>query len=85
MDFTYWYIILAIVFLINLAVSVFLAKRNDLERFQKGTQIALVWLIPFFAAIGLWLFHRTQDSSISPSKPFGGGASTNTNFTGTGD
>lgn len=85
MEFTYWYITLAIVILINLAVSVFLAKRNDLERFQKGAQIALVWLIPLIAAIGLWLFHRNQDPFMSSSKSFGGGASKSTNFTGTGD
>ena len=85
MEFNYWYIILAIVILLNLAASIYLAKRDDLEQFKKAAQIILVWLIPFVAAVGLWLFHRSQDMPISSSKPFGGGANKNTDITGTGD
>ena len=73
------------VILLNLVVSIYLARRSDLEAFQKAAQIILVWLIPFFAAIGLWLFHRSQDVPVSVSKSFGGGASSSSNISGNGD
>ncbi|QUM88860.1 hypothetical protein HWV03_08640 [Moritella sp. 36] len=85
MVFNYWNISFAVIALINLAASVYLAKRDDLETFQKVAQIILVWLIPIVAAIGLWLFYRSQDVPVSSSKLFGGGVNKNTNITGTGD
>lgn len=47
MEFELWYIIVGIAILLNIVVSVFLARRDDLESFQKGAQIFIVWLIPF--------------------------------------
>ncbi|MGR3979792.1 hypothetical protein [Pseudoalteromonas sp. 1181_04] len=85
MEIKYWFIILAVVALLNLVVSIYLAKRDDLEVFQKAAQIILVWLIPIFAAIGLWLFHRSQDVPPRSSKPLGGGSSSSSNITGSGD
>jgi hypothetical protein len=75
MDLNYWYIGFAAIALINLAFSVFLAKRDDLDVFQKVAQIILVWCVPFFAALGLWLFYRTQDKPIGAPSKFGGGGS----------
>ena len=83
MEINYWYIPLVVLTLINITVSLYLMKRGDLEPFQKGAQIVLVWLLPFVAAIGLWLFHRSQDVPISSSKSSGGDS--NTNITGSGD
>lgn len=61
--------------LLNISVSVFLASRNDLEMQQKIAQIVIVWLFPFVAALGLWLFNRSHDQAItSDYKKFGGGA-----------
>ncbi|SFC11762.1 hypothetical protein [Pseudoalteromonas denitrificans] len=85
MELNYWHIFFAVVALMNLFVSIYLTKRDDLETFQKVAQIILVWLIPVAAAIGFWLFHRSQDVQLSPSKLFGGGVNNNTNITGTGD
>lgn len=85
MEINYWFIILAVVVLLNLVMSIYLAKRSDLEAFQKAAQIILVWLIPIFAAIGLWLFHRTQDVPLRSVKPFGGGSSNSANITVSGD
>ncbi|WP_153915974.1 hypothetical protein [Shewanella sp. TC10] len=85
MEFNYWYITLAIIILINLAASIYLVKRDDLEQFQKVAQIILVWLIPLVAAVGLWAFNRSQDMPVSSSKSFGGGVNKNTDITGTGD
>ena len=85
MENNYWLITLALVALLNLVVSIYLAKRSDLEAFQKVAQIILVWLIPVFAAIGLWLFHRSQDTPLSSSKPFGGGSGDSSNISGGGD
>ncbi|MCF2860146.1 hypothetical protein L1286_21935 [Pseudoalteromonas sp. SMS1] len=70
----------------NLLMSVFIAKRNDLEIIQKAVQIIIIWLIPIFGATGLWLFYRSQDQeSIHTSKrPFGGGSAGNSGM-GSGD
>ncbi len=72
----YW-IGLAVLVLINSYVSIFLLRRDDLESIQKVLQIVIVWLIPLIGAIGLWLFHRSQDDNDS-KKPgtgsFGGGS-----------
>lgn len=57
----------------NIIVSVFVVRRNDLDTSQKAAQIAIVWLIPFIAAIGLWLFHRGNDDNSSGGGPIGGG------------
>lgn len=71
----YW-IGLAVLVLLNSYVSIFLLRRDDLESIQKVLQIVIVWLIPLIAAIGLWLFHRSQDDNDN-NKPgtdsFGGG------------
>lgn len=71
----YLVIIVVIVIALNLFVSVYLAKRDDLNRFQKVAQILIVWLVPLVGALGLWQFHRSQDNeSIQAHKrTFGGG------------
>ncbi|MDP5460658.1 hypothetical protein [Alishewanella sp. SMS8] len=73
MEFEIWYLVVGIAILLNIVVSIFLARRDDLETFQKGAQIFIVWLIPFFAAIGLCLFHRSQDAPTKKHKNFGEG------------
>ncbi|KNC68995.1 hypothetical protein AC626_01780 [Pseudoalteromonas rubra] len=71
----YGYVFVAIVLILNMLVSVFIGRRHDLERFQKVAQIIIVWLIPVVAAIGLWVFYKSQDGEVKPdSKNFGGGA-----------
>jgi len=72
----YLLISFGILCLINILVSVYLYKKDDLEHFQKVAQIIVVWLLPFVGAIGLWLFHRSQDDDNKPSSgSFGGGSS----------
>jgi hypothetical protein len=73
MEFEIWYVILGVAVFLNIAVSIFLVRRDDLEPFQKGAQIFIVWLVPFFAAVGLWLLNRSQDAASSSKKSFGGG------------
>ncbi|WP_334060958.1 hypothetical protein [Alteromonas sp. S005] len=73
------YIAFAIYLVLNLAVSVFLVKRDDLDNVQKFFQILLVWLIPYFAAIGLWLFNKSQDQPVKQFSEFGGGAQDSSN------
>jgi hypothetical protein len=68
-----FYILLFFGILLNLFISLFLYKRDDLDSFQKGAQIILVWLIPFLAAIGLWLFHRNSDEDGDGKRKPGGG------------
>lgn len=68
-------IFVLIVFVLNIAVSVFLAGRIDLDKTQKIFQIAIVWIIPIVAAIGLWLLNRSHDEKVGAEpKAFGGGA-----------
>ena len=73
MEFEIWYLFVGFAIVLNIVVSIFLARRDDLERFQKGAQIFIVWLIPFFAAIGLWLLNRSQDAPTKKQRSFGGG------------
>ncbi|GAA0860305.1 hypothetical protein [Aliiglaciecola litoralis] len=73
MEFEIWYVFIGIAIALNISVSVFLIRRDDLETFQKGAQILIVWLIPFFAAIGLWMLNRSQDVPAKAHKSFGGG------------
>lgn len=74
MDFDVLYIILGVALLLNILVSVYLLKNDELEPFQKGAQIFIVWLVPFLAAIGLWMFHRNDEIEAKNRKEFGGGA-----------
>jgi hypothetical protein len=87
MEFEIWYVFIGIAFVLNIAVTVFLIRRDDLETFQKCAQILIVWLIPFFAAIGLWMLNRSQDVPTKAHKSFGGGArdSIDTGAAGSGD
>ncbi|MAP23610.1 hypothetical protein [Marisediminitalea sp.] len=75
MDVEILYVVMAILFILNASVSVFLMKRDDLDTFQKGAQMLLVWLVPFLAAIGVWLLNRSQDIQATRAKTFGGGVS----------
>ncbi|KKD61698.1 hypothetical protein RN22_04455 [Grimontia sp. AD028] len=70
-----WYFIFLVLSVLNIVVSIFIARRDDLDRFQKSAQIIIVWFIPFIAAIGLWLFHRSNDDDSSGGGPIGGGSS----------
>ncbi|WP_213997857.1 hypothetical protein [Arsukibacterium sp.] len=85
MEFEIWYVIVGTAILLNIVVSVFLARRDDLESVQKGAQIFIVWLVPFFAAIGLWLLNRSQDAPTSPTKSFGGGPQDSSGVSSSGD
>ncbi|MDM7861646.1 hypothetical protein QTP81_13680 [Alteromonas sp. ASW11-36] len=73
---TYYWIGAGLLFIINLYVSVFLCRRDDLERIQKGLQVLIVWLIPLLGAVGLWLFYKNEDDDKNkPDKhSFGGGS-----------
>lgn len=75
MELNYFYIGFSVIALLNVIVSALLIKRDDLEVFQKVMQVILVWLIPLFAAVGLWLFYRSQDKPKIVPKRFGAGAS----------
>ncbi|WP_281558115.1 hypothetical protein [Thalassomonas sp. RHCl1] len=86
MKFNIWYLILAVVCFLNFYVSVYIAKRDDLERFQKIAQVIIVWLIPIVGAIGLWLFHRSNDQDSAPGGgSFGGGSHNGIGAGGGGD
>jgi hypothetical protein len=60
--------------ILNILVSVYLFNRSDLELIQKIVQALIVWLVPFIAALGLWLFNRSHDVNEINKQPFGGGA-----------
>ncbi len=55
------YILAGIALVLNVLISIYIATRDGLEKVQIIIQIVLVWLVPFFAAIGTWLFYRSQD------------------------
>ena len=74
-----------ILFILNVVVSIYLYKRDDLESFQKKAQIVVVWLIPFVGAIVLWLFNRSQDDDNKPAGGSFGGCSSNNGMVNGGD
>jgi uncharacterized membrane protein YgcG len=59
--------------IINIIVSFYISRRDDADFLQKIAQIFIVWLVPFFGAIGLFIFHRNNDKQNIPSNSFGGG------------
>ncbi len=65
------FIVLATVVILNLVVSITVARRDDLNILQKTVQIIIAWLIPLFGAIGIWSLHKSYDEPIEPSKPIG--------------
>ena len=57
-----------------------------METTQRVVQILSVWLIPFLGALGLYLFHKSQDDYVSiPFKGKFGGGDNGSSHTSTGD
>ena len=75
MELKFWYAILSTLLIINIAVSIFLFKRDDLEPFQKVAQTTLVWFIPLLGAIIMWRVNKSHDVIYKRNKELGGGAS----------
>ncbi|RYV02058.1 hypothetical protein SOPP22_10805 [Shewanella sp. OPT22] len=67
------YIILLLAIILNVFVSISTFRRDDFDKGQKIAQVVLIWIIPFVAAIGIWIFHRSFDDSYKPKKPSRGG------------
>lgn len=85
MNIEIWHVALATALLLNLIVTVLLVKSDELDAFQKGAQIILVWIIPFIGAIGLWLFNHSQSQSPKQTKLFGGGPRDSSNAGSAGE
>ena len=85
MEFELWYAILGLSALLNIAVSIFLLRREDLEPFQKGAQIFIVWLVPIFGSIIMWRINKSHDAEFKRKKAFGGGASSLGAYDSAGD
>lgn len=85
MEFEILYAILGIVVLLNVVVSIFLLRREDLEPFQKGAQIFIVWLVPILGAVIMWRVNKSHDSESKRKKAFGGGASSLGAYDSAGD
>jgi len=68
-----WHLLLLIAFILNTIVTVIVARRSDLDIFQRNAQIIIIWVVPYIAAIGIWLFHRSNDHVPASKKPLGGG------------
>ena len=56
--------LLCILFILNSYVTFKIIKSDSFDAFQKKTQIVIVWIIPFIAAIGIWVFIRSQDGEV---------------------
>jgi len=66
--------LVGLVIIINIMVSFYIYRRDDAELLQKIAQIFIVWLVPFFGAIGLFMFHRNNDKQHHPLKNLEGSA-----------
>ena len=76
MEFRFSYLFAVIWLLINVIVSIQVARRDDLDAFQKKGQIVFVWIIPFLAAIFVWHYNRSMDLEVKRGNgTFGGGES----------
>ena len=85
MELKFWYAILSSLSVINIAVTVFLFRLDDLEPFQKYAQSFFVWLIPIIGAIVMWRVNRSHDISYKRNKELGGGASSLGSYDSAGD
>ncbi len=85
MELKFWYATFSLLFVINIAVTIFLFRRDDLEAFQKYAQSLFVWLIPLIGAIVMWRVNRSHDVSYKRNKELGGGASSNGVYDSAGD
>ncbi len=57
-----------------------------METTQRVVQILIVWLIPLLGALGLYLFHKSQDDYVSiPFKGKFGGGDNGSSHTSTGN
>jgi hypothetical protein len=61
--------------LLDIFVSLQLLMARDLTNTQKSLQLLIVWLIPLFGAVGIFLMRRNDREPRGPDEPpFGGGA-----------
>jgi len=49
--------------LLNIYVSVFCFRREDLDTFQKCAQSILIWMVPFIGATLVYSINTSSDSS----------------------
>jgi hypothetical protein len=70
MDIEYLISLAVALFLLNVAVSVFLIRRDDLERFQKVAQAFIVWLVPIVGAIFVWRLNKKYDAPLRVKTSF---------------
>lgn len=70
MEITHWVLgAIALIFLyMNLLASIAIWKEEDLNRFQKGAQLGLVWLLPIFGAPTVLYFIFHQSPEVIPVK-----------------
>ena len=85
MELKFLYATQSLFFVINIAVTVFLFKRDDLETFQKYAQSLFVWLIPLIGAIVMWRVNRSHDVNYKRNNELGGGASSLGTYDSAGD
>lgn len=53
---------------INMWVSIFVGKRDELEVLQKTLQILLIWFVPFLGALVLWRLNFNHDITTKKGK-----------------
>lgn len=83
MDIEGWHVMAII---LNIFVSMYIIYLCDgLNRFQKISQIIIIWLIPFVGAIGIFLLNMSfNDESGPPSSGTGGGSGLHSSEFGSG-
>jgi len=85
MEDTYWFLLAFLYFSINISVTVFLFKRDDLDQFRKFAQSILSWAIPFIGAIVFWRINKSHDIQYKASTDFGGGSAKSGSYDSAGD
>lgn len=62
------YLAIGVWLFLSIIVTIYLVRRDDLEKEQVIGQAIIVWLIPLLGAVGIWLFNRSHDDSFKRSK-----------------
>ena len=82
------WLVAAAYLLLSSLVTIVVIRRDDLEVFQKVAQAIIIWLVPFAAAIGIWLFYRSSDKHSvrvqSFAKNTAGDSAVSSSITGSG-
>lgn len=58
------YSLVGLIFVMNIVVSVYVGKRDDLSSFQKSFQMVFIWMLPILGGMFVYSINRSHDVVI---------------------